>query len=177
MGFLDSLNYSIVFLPLGLEDGIIKIDRLRELAEAKDYAGYGIEAHALKSVAASIGAMELSEMAKKHEFANYDGRYEFIDANYSDLLSFYQSLLDDIGLELRARGVLQSSEEVMGTDEEPKLPITEAELKQAVINIRNSIEDFDQDSALQKLEWLLNFEVGADTGIKENQKLPQRLPV
>ncbi len=159
----NSMDNYISLLKVVYEDGIIKIDRLRELAEAKDYAGYGIEAHALKSVAASIGAMELSEMAKKHEFANYDGRHEFIDANYGDLLSAYQSLLDDIGLELRARGVMELSEEVADQEEEPKLPITDAELKQAIINIRNSIEDFDQDSALQKLEWLMNFEVGPDT--------------
>ena len=57
-------------------------------------------------------------MAKKHEFANYDGRHEFIDANYGDLLSAYQSLLDDIGLELRARGVMELPEEVADQEEE-----------------------------------------------------------
>ena len=158
----NSLDNYISLLKVVYEDGIVKIDRLRELAEAKDYAGYGIEAHALKSVAASIGAMDLSEMAKKHEFANYDARYAFIDSNYEDLLSGYQSLLDDIGLELRARGVLESSEQLQSEEEAPKLPITSEEIRSALVNIRNNVEDFDQDSAMQTIDWLLNFDVGSD---------------
>ncbi len=160
----NNMDNYISLLKVVHEDGLVKIERLRALAEAKDYAGYGIEAHALKSVAASIGAMDLSSMAKDHEFANYDGRFQFIDSNYEDLLSSYQSLLDDIGLELRARGILKSSEDAQNAGEEaPKLPITDEELRQALINIRNSVEDFDQDSALQTLEWLMNFDLDADT--------------
>ncbi|MBR5425224.1 MAG: response regulator [Clostridiales bacterium] len=168
----NNMDNYISLLKVVYEDGLIKIDRLRELAAAKDYAGYGIEAHALKSVAASIGAMDLSAMAKDHEFANYDGRFQFIDANYEDLLSSYQSLLDDIGLELRARGVIKlPNDSLNAEDEAPKLPITENELRQALINIRNSVEDFDQDSALQTLEWLMNFEMGPDVelGLKRTR--------
>lgn len=157
----NNLNNYISLLKVVYEDGLVKIERLRELAAAKDYAGYGIEAHALKSVAASIGAMELSENAKAHEFANYDGRFDFIDNNYGDLLAEYQSLLDDIGLELKARGVLESSEDVQ-VESSPKLPITPDELTQALTSIRNSIEDFDSDAAIEKLDWLLSFDVGAD---------------
>ncbi|MBR6255163.1 MAG: response regulator, partial [Clostridiales bacterium] len=168
----NNMDNYISLLKVVYEDGLIKIDRLRELAAAKDYAGYGIEAHALKSVAAFIGAMDLSAMAKDHEFANYDGRFQFIDANYEDLLSSYQSLLDDIGLELRARGVIKlPNDSLNAEDEAPKLPITENELRQALINIRNSVEDFDQDSALQTLEWLMNFEMGPDVelGLKRTR--------
>ena len=157
----NNLNNYISLLKVAYEDGLVKIERLRELAIAKDYAGYGIEAHALKSVAASIGAMELSENAKAHEFANYDGRFDFIDNNYGDLLAEYQSLLDDIGLELKARGALESSEDVQ-VESSPKLPITPEELTQALTSIRNSIEDFDSDAAIEKLDWLLSFDVGAD---------------
>ena len=157
----NNLENYISLLKVVYEDGMIKVERLRELAEAKNYAEYGIEAHALKSVAASIGATDLSEMAKDHEFANYDGRFEFIDGNYSDLVAQYRSLLDDIGLELKARGVLGSSEGV-SSEENPKLPISKEEMDKALITIRNSIEDFDADTALEKLDWLLGFDIGSD---------------
>ncbi|MBR5937243.1 MAG: response regulator [Clostridiales bacterium] len=157
----NNLENYISLLKVVYEDGMIKVDRLRELAEAKNYAEYGIEAHALKSVAASIGATDLSEMAKDHEFANYDGRFEFIDGNYSDLVAQYRSLLDDIGLELKARGVLGASEGVT-SEENPKLPIAKEEMNKALITIRNSIEDFDADTALEKLDWLLGFDIGSD---------------
>ncbi len=157
----NNLENYISLLKVVYEDGMIKVERLRELAEAKNYAEYGIEAHALKSVAASIGATDLSEMAKDHEFANYDGRFEFIDGNYSDLVAQYRSLLDDIGLELKARGVLGSSEG-SASEENPKLPIAKEEMNKALITIRNSIEDFDADTALEKLDWLLGFDIGSD---------------
>ena len=156
----NSLENYIDLLKVVYEDGLNKVERLRELAEAKDYANYGIEAHALKSVAASIGATELSEQAKEHEFANYDQRFEFIDARYKDLLSQYQSLLDDIGLELQARGLLTDSETSVSDGPKPLLP--EEEWIESVVSIRNSIDDFDADLALQKLDWLLSYDVGQD---------------
>ena len=156
----NSLENYIDLLKVVYEDGLNKVERLRGLAEAKDYANYGIEAHALKSVAASIGATELSEQAKEHEFANYDQRFEFIDARYKDLLSQYQSLLDDIGLELQARGLLSESEP--GVSDGPKPLLPEEEWIESVVSIRNSIDDFDADLALQKLDWLLSYDVGQD---------------
>ena len=158
----NNIDNYISLLKVVYEDGLIKIERLREQAEAKDYAGFGIEAHALKSVCASIGAMELSEFAKEHEFANYEGRFDFIDANHNDLLSMYQSLLDDIGLELRARGVFDSQEEASG-EGNPKSPIGNDMLMETIGEIKTSVEDFDTDMALAKIDWLLTYDVGPDT--------------
>ncbi|MBO4689198.1 MAG: response regulator [Clostridiales bacterium] len=157
----NNLDNYISLLKVVYEDGMRKIERLRELAEAKDYGGYGIEAHALKSVAASIGAMELSELAKDHEFANYENRFAFIDSNYEELLSRYHSLLDDIGLELRARGVLESSEEVE-EDNSPKPAIPKQDWIASLHQIKESIEDFDSDTALERIEWLLGFDITQD---------------
>ncbi len=157
----NNMDNYISLLKVVYEDGLRKVERLRELAEAKDYGGYGIEAHALKSVAASIGAMELSEMAKEHEFANYEARFQFIDGNYEELLSQYRSLLDDIGLELRARGALDNGEEKEEADF-PKPEIQKADWIQSIQELKASIEDFDSDSALEKIEWLLGFDIGHD---------------
>ena len=157
----NNMDNYISLLKVVYEDGMRKVDRLRELAEAKDYGGYGIEAHALKSVAASIGAMELSELAKKHEFANYESNFTFIDGNYEELLSQYRSLLDDIGLELRARGALDSQEE-SEDDDYPKPSIPQQDWIRGLTEIKTSIEDFDSDSALEKIEDLLGYDIGHD---------------
>lgn len=153
-------NY-IDLLKVVYEDGLDKIARLRELAEMKDYETYGIEAHALKSVAASIGAQELSDHAKEHEFANYEKNYKFIETHYKDLLSQYQSLLDDIGLELQARGVLNSEDEVSSSGE-PKPIMPEEEWTKALDNVRVSVDNFDSDSAMEMLDWMLSYDVGAE---------------
>ncbi|MBQ8526859.1 MAG: response regulator [Lachnospiraceae bacterium] len=44
-----------------------KLERLRQNGNLGDMSAYSIDAHSVKSTSASIGAMELSEMAKMHE--------------------------------------------------------------------------------------------------------------
>lgn len=157
----NRMDHYIDLLKVVFEDGQVKIARLRELAENKDYETYGIEAHALKSVAASIGAQDLSDNAKDHEFANYDKNYKFIDMHYKDLLAQYQSLLDDIGLELEARGELTESGNEAESDV-PKPLLPDEEWDKALLSIRSSVDDFDSDSALEMLDWVLTFDVGSD---------------
>ncbi|MBP5491550.1 MAG: response regulator [Clostridiales bacterium] len=161
----NSLDNYISLLKVVYEDGIEKIDRIRELAQQKEYKDYGIEAHALKSVAASIGAIELSDLAKEHEYANYEERYEYIDRNYEDLLAKYSSLLDDIAVELKARGVLDTSSEEEASGE-PRPALSAEELRQALMLLEGSIEDFDADGALEKLDWILAHDVGDETELQ-----------
>jgi CheY-like chemotaxis protein len=155
----NNLDNYLSLLKVVYEDGVVKLDRIRELAEQKNYNEYGIEVHALKSVAASIGAQELSDQAKEHEFANYDGHFDFIDANYQDLLVNYSSLLDDIAIELKARGVMNTVDKTEN-DGQPKPEIPEETFRQALVEMRRSVEDFDADEAMEKLDWILGFEVG-----------------
>ena len=115
-------------------------------------------------MAASIGAQALSNQAKDHEFANYDGHFDFIDGNYEDLLAQYSSLLDDIAIELRARGVLDL-EEKSENDGMPKPALPEDELQKALLDLRESVEDFEADAAMEKLDWILDFEVGQETDL------------
>lgn len=51
------------------KDGAQKLDELRSACAANDLRMYAIHIHGLKSAAASIGALELSEMARSLEFA------------------------------------------------------------------------------------------------------------
>ncbi|MCR5509124.1 MAG: Hpt domain-containing protein, partial [Lachnospiraceae bacterium] len=77
-----------------------RIARMRELAAKKDYAGYEIEAHALKGLMATIGMNGLSERAKKHEFAVKEGNYDIVDSDVDGLLAEYEALCKTIKREI-----------------------------------------------------------------------------
>lgn len=79
-----------------LKYGEKRLTKLRRLVEEKDYVNYTIDVHALKSTAANIGATELSQMALAHEQAGKTGDFEFIEANYEDLLALYEIVLKEI---------------------------------------------------------------------------------
>ncbi len=74
-------------------EGINKLKQINEYYMNKDFESYAIEVHALKSVAKSIGAVELSELAKAHEFAAKQGNMQTIDDSFFKLMDDYRSLL------------------------------------------------------------------------------------
>ncbi|MCR5672643.1 MAG: response regulator [Lachnospiraceae bacterium] len=78
------------------EYGPEKITEIEGFAKDKDYENYVIAVHALKSVAANIGAHQLYTMAKIHEFAGKGGNMAFIDANHGKLLALYESIIGNI---------------------------------------------------------------------------------
>lgn len=92
----DSMNTYIEVLKAISQYGEEKIELMKKCIEEKDYERYVIEAHALKSNAASIGAKEVSQMAKDQEMAGKEGRYEEIDAKGMVLLSAYADMLKAI---------------------------------------------------------------------------------
>ena len=79
-----------------LKYGEKRLAKLNKLIAEKDYVNYTIDVHALKSTAANIGAMELSQMALEHEQAGKTGDFEFIEANYGKLLALYEIVLNEI---------------------------------------------------------------------------------
>lgn len=64
-----------------------------------DYERYTILAHALKSTAASIGALELSELAKAHETAGGNRDAAYINEDFVHLLEVYEEIVKAIGSE------------------------------------------------------------------------------
>lgn len=62
---------------------------MRTSLTANDIKAYVIEAHTIKSNMATIGLKDLSEQAKKHEFAAKDNDTEFITADSESFISEY----------------------------------------------------------------------------------------
>ncbi|MDD6036561.1 MAG: ATP-binding protein [Lachnospiraceae bacterium] len=75
-------------------DGVKKLKLLPELVSAEDWDNYRIEVHALKSVAATIGEMELSELAKTHEQAGKEENGAFIQNDFPKLFEMYHALVE-----------------------------------------------------------------------------------
>ena len=75
-----------------LSDSSERISRMRELVKAGNYKDFGIEAHALKGIMATIGVIGLSERAKKHEFAAKEGNTTFINEDCEGLLKEFEDL-------------------------------------------------------------------------------------
>lgn len=57
---------------------------------------YCIEVHGLKNAAQSIGALKLSELAKKQEFAVKEDNLHFVEEGIDVLLAEYQNITDAI---------------------------------------------------------------------------------
>lgn len=77
-------------------DGINKKDYMEQLVADENYQEYQIEAHALKSAAANIGAEKLSELAKQQEMAAKENQFALIQQEYALLLSAYGDILEEI---------------------------------------------------------------------------------
>lgn len=70
-----------------------KDDALDRAFEKGDYENYRILAHALKSTSLTIGAVELSSLAKSLEFACKDGKYDVVKNGHGDMIRQYNNFM------------------------------------------------------------------------------------
>lgn len=112
-------------------DGKRKLKLIGNLFRQKDYKAYEVEVHALKSASANIGAIGLSEAARRHETAAESGDESFIEDNFESLISLYEDMLDNIG------GFLDKREKETGTDTAEK---TGMDPRAFVREMRNALE-------------------------------------
>jgi signal transduction histidine kinase/CheY-like chemotaxis protein len=97
------------------KDGIQKIEEIKKCLEANNYSLYTIHIHGLKSAAANVGAVKLSELAKELEMAGKREDIAFIKERNDAFLTALQTYLNSIGETLSANkkestdfGVLKS---------------------------------------------------------------------
>ncbi len=63
-----------------------KVEHMRSCTAAEDWKGYGLMAHSIKGLTASLGLKELSERAKKHEYAAREQDTGFIRSDCEPFL-------------------------------------------------------------------------------------------
>ena len=118
-----------------------KIQKIEQAWKEKDIKAYTIEVHALKSAAAVVGEKELSQMAAHLEYYGNHGEWEAIDLHTHSLLEAYE----EAGRRLEKQIAEQPVE---------KQEISEPELKEILLTLRQALEDFDVDTADEKMEQL-----------------------
>lgn len=141
--------------------GSSRIQKLQKLMEQEDYEHYTIDVHALKSTAANIGAMELSQMAYEQEMAGKQGNFELLRKKYKDLLDLYALVLEEIeqlqkqAEQEKKKEAEAESEETNSEDEKAEVTksvISEEELLSLLQGIWNLLEEFELDRAEEILK-------------------------
>jgi signal transduction histidine kinase/CheY-like chemotaxis protein/HPt (histidine-containing phosphotransfer) domain-containing protein len=92
-GAIENYKYT---LSIFTQDGREKLEELKKCLQTDNLPLYITYVHALKSAAANVGALELSEMAKALEDAGKREDREFIDTHNGELLSALESLINNI---------------------------------------------------------------------------------
>ena len=125
-------------LQLTYNNGESGIQELLDLQQQGNYKDYTIKIHGMKSTALSIGAREVSDMAKTQELAGKEGDYAYIDAHMQDFLMEYQKLLERMHIVLERYQMLEES-----VAEEDHNVLTEEMIKQNLSDILACMDDFD----------------------------------
>lgn len=73
-----------------------KLEDIEAFYEVRDWENYRILVHALKSTSLSIGAEQLSEMAKQLELAAKEENHYFIDSHHDAAMKEYRRILNGI---------------------------------------------------------------------------------
>lgn len=154
-GSADAYNH---ILNVFIEDGRDKLVYLEKYAEEGNIKAYTIEAHSLKSVAASIGALQLSQLAKQHEAAGRNGDMAFIKEHYGELVGQYTAILCDVDQYLVSNNLVKYDAEIDDEDNERNIqPISTQKKHNSVVEIIRLIERFDSDAAIDGINTLLRY--------------------
>ena len=129
-----------------------KLVQIKELFEKKDWKNYIIEVHALKSSSLTVGAKQLSELAKELELAGKGGDYRLIEEKNVPMLEMYSKVAAEgaerLGISLETTDT--KTEETAANEapvvETVELPEISAEKLSGIIKrIFTACDSFDGD--------------------------------
>lgn len=119
---------------------------IESLWQSRDINGTTIKVHALKSTSLAIGAENLSELAKKLEFAGKAGDTQTLTAEIDDLINRYKSLGNTLSEILKQKA-----------EASIKPPISKEKLERTYKAIKEFTDNFDIDSAELAIEGLAKY--------------------
>lgn len=88
-GYEELLKETVSIIAAECEE---KTGQMQKCIDNKDWEGYGIVAHSIKGLMASIGHKELSERAKKHENAATNLDTDYIDSDSKPFMEAYRDV-------------------------------------------------------------------------------------
>lgn len=151
----NNVDEYLHILNVVYNSGKQKVQQLKEYAEEKKYDLYGIEAHAFKSVAASIGAVKQSELAREHEFAVKEKNYKMIDREFQKLVIGYQRLLTQV------KKVLDKEDNKDDSAKE-KVEVDSHVWMEKIEEIIQAISDYEQKKSKLLLKELSGYKLPKD---------------
>ena len=110
-----------------------KADIIEKAVETEDLETYTIEVHSLKSISKSIGAIELSELAKELEANGKNSEWGPIIARTPALLKMYRDLYQ----------VILPYHTTAGQETAPKQPVNDDELAELLDQLIESVDTYD----------------------------------
>lgn len=134
--------------------------------ELQDWKNYTIAVHGLKSAMKSIGAMDISEEARKLEFAGKELRIDYIMEHHSSLMEKYRNLF----LSLRSNQWIWPEgdmpvDELTATDEqiEDMEVLEEAVFNEKIAQMEEAMYNLEGERILEILTELQNYQYGGSS--------------
>jgi len=90
---LDKATYLDILKTyyMDLQAALGRIAAMNRKEEIKDFV---VDVHGVKSISSSVGAMELSEMAKQLEYAGKESDFRFIDAHIGEFVETCERMVE-----------------------------------------------------------------------------------
>lgn len=148
----DVENY-INILKIVAREGKEKCETLKKYLDEEDYERYIIEVHGIKGAMMSVGAMELGEIAKRHEMSGKEENYEFIHDNIEAFTRSYKLLVQNI------EAFLEEKEEKSSIGQIGHGKIDKEYLLEEFRNTEQLLENFESSLAEEKISQLLSYEM------------------
>jgi CheY-like chemotaxis protein len=120
-----TLEYYIESLQSYVKDGQEKVFQINETLQDEDISLYTTYVHALKSASASIGAIKLSESARKLEAAGANQNIDYINTHNDAFISELETTIANISIALDDRETRVSTTLIKGSVDElqKELPV------------------------------------------------------
>ena len=116
-----------------------KCETIEDYIRNKDWNGYTIEVHALKSSARQIGAIELSELAANLEKSGKEKDIPFILAKTPELFDLYHAYLGLLA------PYCDKLEKEQNESETKKTPVSPEEKKSLLLRMKEAADNLDLD--------------------------------
>ena len=153
-GGVEDAYYEI--LEVYVRKGAEKRIQINSYMEAEDWKNYIIEVHALKSTSLSIGAVELSELAKKLELAGKAGDYDTITKENDALSELYERVIAE-GTKLVNERKAQTKSEDNSNEDSLLENISVEKLNESISAIEEFCADFDGDGIIEKAKEMSGY--------------------
>jgi len=140
------------------ESGKMQYERIGKLYAMRDERSLRIEVHGLKSVSASIGATDISNLSLALENALKNSDMDFVDANMDNLKNMYSKLLKQ----------LESYFDADDMSEVKEMKISLSKVRDKLVLLAEALNEFDDESALELIDGILEY--GFDKDVRRKIK-------